>query len=183
MEEKTIKDAIKEMMQIISKKIPDEHKRYPVDLFIAGGIAVNYYTASRMSKDIDAIISRRVEIPANLSVIWFNDKGEISELKYDHHYTPTLGIMHENYRSRAYLQYVIDDKLNVYVLSPEDLIISKLVRFGEQDQEDIKALIDNDLVDKKILEVLAKEAINDAIGVRVKTLELNLELTLEMFES
>ena len=31
MGEKTIKDAIKEMMQIISKKIPDEHKRYPVE--------------------------------------------------------------------------------------------------------------------------------------------------------
>jgi hypothetical protein len=178
----SIKEAIKEMMQIIGKKVPNAHRKAPVNLYIAGGIAIYYYTATRVSKDVDAIIDHNINIPKNLSVLWINEDGTIEELIYDHQYTSTLGIMHEDYESRAYLQYTIDRKLKVHILSPEDLVISKLARFGEQDQEDIKSLIQNDLVDKENLEKWTHEAMISAVGIREKSLQIHLNLALEMFD-
>lgn len=178
----TLKDAVIEMMQIISKKIPAKHKKEPVNLYITGGIAIYFHTATRVSKDLDAILDRGVYIPKKLKVIWLNENDELEELAYDHNYTPTLGVMHEDYEDRAIHLFTIDEKLKVYVLSPEDLIISKLARFGEQDQEDIRGIINNELVKKEELESLAKDAISVAGTGRPETLKLHLELTLEMFE-
>lgn len=177
----SIKEAVKEMMSKIAERIPNKHKKEPVNAYIAGGIAIYYYTASRVSKDVDALIDRDVSIPSKLKVIWIND-GEIEELLFDHTYTDTLGIMHEDYMKRAIHQFTIDDKFRVYTLAPEDLIISKLSRFGEQDQEDIKSIITNDLVNKNEFEALARDAIKVAATGRPKTLLLNLQLTLDIFD-
>jgi len=178
----TLKDAVIEMMQIISKKIPAKHKKEPVNLYITGGIAIYFHTATRVSKDLDAILDRGIDIPKKLKVIWLNENDEFEELAYDHNYTPTLGIMHEDYEDRAIHLFTVQEKLKVYILSPEDLIISKLARFGEQDQEDIKSIINNDLVNKEDFEVLAKDAISVAGTGRLEGLQVHLDLILEMFE-
>lgn len=39
--------------------------------------------------------------------------------------------MHEDYVDRAKLYKIIDDKFEVYVLSPIDLVISKILRFSD----------------------------------------------------
>ncbi len=176
----SLKEAVKEMMEKISQKIPA--KRNSVNVYITGGIAIYFHTASRVSKDLDAIIDQDITIPSKLKVIWLNEEGHFEELVYDHNYTPTLGIMHEDYDKRAiHLFTTSDKKLHVYLLSPEDLIISKLSRFGEQDQEDIKRIIQNDLVKKEEIKSLATDAINVAGAGRPETLKLHLELILEMF--
>lgn len=177
----TLKDAVIQMMQIISQRIPTKYKKEPVNLYITGGIAIYFHTASRVSKDLDAILDRGVDIPKKLKVIWINENNEFEELAYDHNYTPTLGVMHEDYESRAIHLFTIEEKLKVYILSPEDLIISKLSRFAEQDQEDIKSIIQNNLVKKSDFEVLAKDAISVAGTGRPETLKIHLDLILEMF--
>lgn len=65
----TLKDAVIEMMEIISKKILSKHKTEPVNLYITGGIAIYFHTASRVTKDLDAILDRDVDIPKRLKVI------------------------------------------------------------------------------------------------------------------
>ena len=57
--------------------------------------------------------------------------------------------MHEDYVDRAKLYKIIDDKFEVYVLSPIDLVISKILRFSDNDEQDIKGLIQRKLVDKE----------------------------------
>ncbi len=50
--------------------------------------------------------------------------------------------------------------INVYLLSPEDIIVSKIIRFEEKDKEDIDALIkiaDKDLINQIIDEVLLRD--------------------------
>ncbi len=176
----SLEDAVKEMMKKIRERIPA--KKECVNVYITGGIAIYFHTASRVSKDLDAIIDQDIAIPSKLKVIWMNKEGHFEELAYDHNYTPTLGIMHEDYDKRAIHLFTIDTKLKVYILAPEDLVISKLSRFGEQDQEDIKRIIQNDLIRKNSLERLAKDAINVAGAGRPETLQLHLSLVLEMFD-
>lgn len=178
----TIEDAIQEMMEKLAKRIPAEHKKQPVNLYIVGGIAIYFHTASRVSKDVDAIIDRSIDIPRKLSVLWLNENGEFEELEFDKNYTDTLGIMHEDYDKRAIYKFTIASKLKVHILSPVDLIISKLARFVEQDQQDIKSIIKNDLVNKNELEKLARDAIEVSGSGRKETLELHLDLALEMFD-
>jgi len=178
----TLEDAVKEMMEKLAKRVPAIHKKEPVNLYIAGGIAIYFHTASRVSKDVDAIIDRDIDIPRKLSVLWLNENGEFEELEFDKNYSDTLGIMHEDYDKRAIHKFTIDSRLKVHVLSPVDLIISKLARFVEQDQQDIKSIIMNDLVDKDELEILARDAIKVRSSGRVETLELHLNLALEMFD-
>jgi len=115
-------------------------------------------------------------------VLWQNEHGEFEELAYYYTYSPTLGLMHEDYDRRAIFKFSVENKLNVYILDPVDLMISKLSRFGEQDQEDIKRIIQNDLVNKTEFEKLATDAINIASTGRLETLKLHLELALDMFE-
>ena len=45
--------------------------------------------------------------------------------------------MHEDYVDRAKLYKIIDDKFEVYVLSPIDLVISKILRFSDNDEQNI----------------------------------------------
>ena len=179
----SLKEAVIEMMNIIGAKVPNRHKNMPVNLYITGGIAIYFHTASRVSKDLDAIIDQHISVPSKLKVIWMNEHDQFEELAYDHNYSPTLGIMHEDYDKRAIYQFTIDEKLNVYILDPVDLIISKLSRFGEQDQEDIQRIIQNDLVKKEEFEALAHDAINVAGAGRPATLKLNLALIMEMFNA
>ena len=83
----TLEDAVKEMMEKLAKRVPAEHKKEPVNLYIAGGIAIYFHTALRVSKDVDAIIDRNIDIPRKLSVLWLNENGEFEELEFDKNYT------------------------------------------------------------------------------------------------
>lgn len=112
-------------MKLLARNCPINIKN-PANLYISGGIAIHFHTASHVSKDLDAIIDKNISIPSKLKVIWQNEQGEFEELSYDHNYSPTLGLMHEDFDKRAIYQFSIDEKLNVYLLDPIDLIISKL---------------------------------------------------------
>lgn len=65
------------------------------------------------------------------------------QLLYDRTFTPTLGPLHEDYQDDA-IQIATRMKpspLWLYVVTPADLAVSKLGRFGERDIEDILTLI------------------------------------------
>jgi len=180
---KNIKEALKEMMEIISKRVPQGHKKKDsVNIYIAGGIATYFYSATRVSRDVDAILSHNVRIPTNLSVYWENESGEMEELVYDHGFMSLGGILPEGYETRAYLQYEIDNKLKVYILSPEDLILSKLIRFADHDEADIKSIVANSDAKKEKFRKLAEEYIEFGVGFRKQSAKINLEHILEIFD-
>ena len=174
------KKAIDELLIEIAKKIPQEHVKYPIKAYIVGGVANYLYTQARVSDDIDMIISHRIDLPRNLFVVYLkNDSFE--KLTFDDNYTDTLGLMHEDYVDRANLYKTIDDKFEVYILSPIDLVISKLLRLSDNDEQDIKGLIQRGLVNKEKLIELANDAINVGVGFNPSTAKHNLTLVLEHF--
>jgi len=177
----SFKEAIIEMMQEIAKQIPDSHKQIPVKAYLTGGGAVHYYCNSRVSDDVDIIMQYTVKIPEDLFVVWLNEEGTLEQVHYDYNYNSTLGLLHEDYEDRAVHMITIEDKFEINLLSPEDLIISKLVRFAQNDEEDIENIINTGKVDKELLHELAKDAISVGVGFQKNFVEINLEQVMEMF--
>ncbi len=178
----SFKEAIIEMMAEIAKQIPDSHKQTPVKAYLTGGGAVHYYCNSRVSDDVDLIMQYTVKIPEDLFVVWQNDEGTLEQVHYDYTYNSTFGLLHEDYEDRAVHMITIDEKFEINLLSPVDLIISKLTRFAQNDEEDIVNIIKTGKVDKDELFELATDAINVGVGFQKNFVEINLQHVMEMFE-
>ena len=115
----------------------------PVPVYVAGGAASHIYTGARFSHDIDAAIGRRLLLPRNLEVMYRDTGGSLRTLYFDRQYNDTLGLMHQDaHRDSVPLDVpgVDPKRLQVRVLAPVDLAVSKLARFAEPDREDIQAL-------------------------------------------
>ncbi len=104
----------------------------------------------------------------------------LEEVHYDHSYNSTFGLLHEDYEDRAVHLVTIDDKFEINLLSPEDLIISKLIRFASKDEEDIDDIIKTGKVNKNLLYELAQDAINVGVGFQKKFVETNLDMVMDI---
>ncbi len=119
-----------------------------IKAYLFGGCAMHILTNSRGSGDIDVEFSAArhidpTEIKFNVSPIAYSTKGTTLRLLYDQRFTPTLGPLHEDYQDDA-IQIATrmrPSPLWLYVVTPADLAVSKLGRFGSQDIEDILTLI------------------------------------------
>lgn len=178
---KDFKDAVFQIMQKISNEIPDAHIKFPVDAYIVGGAAVHFHTNLRVSNDVDSILSKAVKLPNDLVVPWIDKDGNIQQLSYDYNYNSSFGLMQEDYDKRAVLIKTIDEKLNIYILDPLDLIISKIARFSDSDEDDIRVLIKMKDINRVELYDLASDAIKVGIGFP-KSITTHLEWVMEIYD-
>lgn len=139
----------------------------PIRMYVAGGAALHFHTGERVSVDVDAVFSRRIALPDRLDVAYRDQDGAARLLYFDRQYNDTLGLMHEN----AYADSMpltldgIDPRiLDVRILTPLDLAVSKLGRFSGQDRSDIAALARRGLVSASNLETRALEALSGYVG-------------------
>ena len=177
----SFKDAVFQIMKKISDEIPDSHKKFPVDAYIVGGAAVHLHTNLRVSNDVDSILSNAVKLPEDLVVPWIDEDGNVQQVSYDYNYNSSFGLMQEDYDKRAVYIKTIDEKLNIYILHPIDLIISKIARFSDSDEDDIKVLIQTKNIDRDELYALAADAIKVGIGFP-KSITTHLEWVMEIYD-
>jgi len=136
-------------------------------MYIAGGAALHLLTGARVTEDIDATFSKRVLIADEIAVSYRDPDGRARLLYLDRNYNDTLGLLHEDAYDDAEPIDVrgIDRKvLDVRVLSPLDLAVSKLARFGDQDRADIELLARHGLVDAASLRSRAEDALGGYVG-------------------
>jgi len=107
----------------------------------------------------------RPAVPADLEVVWKNEDGELNALSFDYQYNPMFGLLDEEYQERAYHWKDIGDNINLYVLHPIDLVITKLVRYSDVDEVDIEALIRLESFDIQLFEKLALKALAASVGI------------------
>ena len=163
-------DAFKTMVSRIEESIKASGNKklvLPVRMFVAGGAASHFYTAKRMTDDVDATFSHRMLLPEDLEISYRDTDGKARLLYFDRQYNDTFGLLHEDaYRDSTPLKLDgIDPKIvEVRLLSPIDLAVSKLARFAEHDQEDIRALAAEGLLKSKDLKKRAEEALKHYIG-------------------
>jgi hypothetical protein len=158
-------------------------------MYVAGGAAMHFYTGERISLDVDAAFSRRIALPENLEVAYRDTDGAARLLYLDRNYSDTLALLHED----AYDDSValtldgIDPKvLDVRLLSPVDLAVSKLGRFAEHDRNDIAALARHGLISSRALRERAEDALGGYVGAldRVRgSIEIGCRIVAETEQS
>lgn len=160
--------AFREVAARIAGTLRDLPKRsLPVRMYIAGGAALHLYTGQRLSDDIDASFSHRIALPDDLEVSYQGADGTAQLLYLDRQYNDTLGLRHEDAYddSRPLALEGIDPAvLDLRLLTPLDLAISKLSRFSDQDRDDILALARLELIDSAALRKRATDALSGYVG-------------------
>ena len=156
----------------------------PIRMIVAGGAAQHFYTAARVSMDIDATLSRKILLPDDLDVPYVEADGTTRILYYDRQYNDTFALIHENADadSRPLALPGIDASiLDVRLFAPVDLAVSKISRFAEHDQEDIAALAHHGLIDAESVRHRAEEALGGYVGER-RRVKTSIRLACELIE-
>lgn len=139
----------------------------PIKMYLAGGLAVNYYCGTRYTEDVDASFSHRFVIPRNLTVNYRRPDGTDAFIYFDHNYNPSFALLHDDFEQDSREWAGIGNearKVELRVLSPIDLAISKIGRFSPRDREDIIALAAERFFTDRQLRTRALEAVANFIG-------------------
>ena len=158
-------DAIRRLVAKIEASLPQV--KVPIKMYVAGGTAVHFYTAYRVSADVDAIFSKRLLLPDEVEVAWTGEDGAPRLLYLDKQYNDTFSLMHEDYAAAAIPCAELNvgkRKIHIYFLSPIDLVVSKLSRYETVDQEDIRALAEQGLVSADAVRTRAEAALGGYVG-------------------
>jgi hypothetical protein len=160
--------AFRQLAARIAASLKDVPSRaLPIRMYVAGGAALHFHTGERVSVDVDAVFSRRIALPDGLEVAYRDEDGAARLLYFDRQYNDTLGLMHEDAQDDSIpltLEGIDSRVLDVRILTPVDLAVSKLGRFSEQDRADIAALARRGLVSATNLEKRAMEALAIYVG-------------------
>jgi len=160
--------AFRELAARIAASLRDvADSALPIRMYVAGGAALHFHTGERVSVDVDATFSRRIALPDGLDVAYRDEDGAARLLYFDRQYNDTLGLMHEDAQDDSIplaLEGIDPSVLDVRVLTPVDLAVSKLGRFSAQDRADIAALARRGLVNESNLEKRALQALEIYVG-------------------
>lgn len=160
--------ALRVIVDRIEASIPQAYAGEPVEMFIAGGIAMNYYCGSRYTEDVDASFSKRLLLNFDeLRVAYVRSDGSSSFLYLDPNYNTSFALIHENFDVDAVVWSGITlekSRLRVRVFSALDLAVSKIARFSDQDREDILSLASAGLIGDQQVRDRALEALRNFIG-------------------
>jgi hypothetical protein len=140
----------------------------PVQMYLAGGMAVNYYCGSRYTEDVDATFSARLLVPSrDLAIDYLRHDGSPSTLYFDANYNDTFALMHPDYRDDSIPWDGIGNEnrlIQLRVLTPVDLAVSKISRSSTQDLEDIRQLASLGVFSAVDLKTRAFEALDFYVG-------------------
>ncbi len=147
---------------------PRDDSNALVCMYLAGGMAMHYHCGVRYTEDVDATFSERLLFPAQeLTVDYCRADGTPSVLYFDANYNDGFALMHPDYRERAQEWPGIgkaDWRIQLFVLTPLDLAVSKLSRYSPQDREDILTLSKRELITSRALRQHAAEALDYYVG-------------------
>lgn len=139
-----------------------------IKAYIFGGCALHIHTNARGSADMDIEFSaspylREKGLVINCNPVFYQQSGIRQALAFDKNFNPMLPPLHEDYQEDAIQlegRYSVFSPLWVYVVTAEDLAVSKLGRFGDRDRKDIQILLDKGKMTLESFTKRAKEAIN-----------------------
>jgi hypothetical protein len=167
--------AFAQIMSRIERALGPKRPPKPVIACVAGGAAMHFYVGGRFTDDIDAKIMARVMLdPQELQVAYRGEDGHARLLYFDMQYNDSFALLHQNAYRDAHpidVEGVDSRRLEVRLLTPLDLAVSKLSRYSAQDQDDIRALAGAGLIDAASLRRRAEAALPEYVGnlERIKT--------------
>ena len=163
-------EAFAQVVARLAAKLARNPQAAPLRMYVAGGAALYLLTGVRVSEDIDATFSRRLVLGEDLEVSYRDADGRVRLLYLDRNYNDTLGLLHEDAYADSLpltipgIEAARPAAVEVRILSPLDLAVSKIARFSEQDRADIELLAREGLIDAKSLRRRADEALQGYVG-------------------
>jgi len=142
-------------------------------------------TGARVTEDIDASFSKGVLLNEDIEVSYRDPDGRARLMYLDRNYNDTLGLLHENAYADSQSVDIpgIDKKLiDVRVLSPVDLAVSKLARFTGQDREDIQLLARKRLLASAAVRKRADEALTAHVG-DVTPVRISMDIACRLIDA
>lgn len=153
--------GLRELLERLENRL---QLKSPLQVYLAGGMAVHLYTGKRVTGDVDAEFGGRVLLPSDLAVVVKLEDGTDQVIYLDTNYNPTFALMHEDYQADSRPVYLGLGSIRVNVLSPVDLAVSKIARLADNDREDIRELVLLGLTDAREIEARATEALGGYVG-------------------
>jgi hypothetical protein len=154
----------------------------PVKMFLAGGMAVNYWCGSRYTEDVDASFSKRMLLPYDDLVInYTRSDGTKTFIYFDANYNTSFALMHEDFEVDSLEWEGIGNErrlVHLYVLNPLDLAVSKISRFADSDREDIRMLASCGLLTAAAVKSRAEAALACYVG-NVPCVRTSIDLTVK----
>ena len=145
-------------------------------MYLAGGMATHLYVAVRGTTDVDAEYSHRILFPDDL----IDRKRDT--LFLDTHFNASFSLVHEDYQDDAFLLDTDTRVLEVRVLTPVDLVLSKIARFSQKDQFDIDALVRARLISPEELEVRAEFAFTGYVVGNITSAQTLVKRVIEQIK-
>jgi len=179
---KAFAEVLSRIQQTLEGSRPD---LFPIQMVVAGGAALHLLTGARVSEDVDAVFSKRVLFSEEIEVSYRDPDGRARLLYLDRNYNDTLGLLHEDAHKDARPIDIpgIDKKLiDVRVLAPIDLAVSKLSRFAYQDREDILLLAKEGRIDSASLRKRAEQALGAYVG-SLNSVRNSIDIACRLIES
>jgi hypothetical protein len=180
------REAFNEVILRVQKQLSGSNPgALPIKMYIAGGAALHLLTGERVTEDIDATFSRRVLFNDAIEVSYRDPDGRARLMYLDRNYNDTLGLLHEDAYTDSQPCDVpgIDKALvEVRVLTPVDLAVSKLSRFSDEDREDIEILARKGLIDSAALRERAEHALQAYIG-NTDSVKTSIDIACRLVES
>jgi hypothetical protein len=157
-------EAFKSLVQRLVRSArvkPDE----PIEMYLAGGAAIHFYTGARMTDDVDAAFNKKLLVPSDLAVIYRDSEGKARSVYFDASYNESYSLLHEDaHQDAVRLRLEGIEGVRILVLQPVDLAVSKLARFGEIDRQDILRLAKEGLISANELRKRAEAALPAYVG-------------------
>ena len=163
-------EAFAQVVARLAATLAKSPKAAPLRMYVAGGAALYLLTGVRVSEDIDAAFSRRLVLAEDVEVSYRDADGRGRLLYLDRNYNDTLGLLHEDAHADSLpvtipgIEASRPPTVEVRILSPLDLAVTKIARFSEQDRADIELLAREGLIDAKSLRRRAEEALQGYVG-------------------
>lgn len=157
-------EAFKSLVQRLARSAKVNPKE-PIEMYLAGGAAIHFYTGARMTDDVDAVFNKKLLVPSDLAVIYRDSEGKARSVYFDANYNETYALLHEDAHEDA-MRLALEgiEGVRIFVLQPVDLAVSKLARFSEIDRKDILQLAADGLVTANDLRERAEQALTGYVG-------------------
>ena len=146
---------------------------------------MHFYTGARISEDIDAAFSHRLVLPNDLEFSYREADGRARLLYFDRQYNESFGLLHESAHDNSVpltLEGIDARVLDVRLLSPVDLAVSKIGRLSDQDREDIASLARAGLIKADVLRRRAEEALSGYVG-DVERIRTSIDIACRIAEA
>lgn len=157
-------EAFKSLVQRLARSAKVNPKE-PIEMVLAGGAAIHFYTGARMTDDVDAVFNKKLLVPSDLAVVYRDSEGKARSVYFDANYNETYALLHEDAHEDA-MRLALEgiEGVRIFVLQPVDLAVSKLARFSEIDRKDILQLAADGLVTANDLRERAEQALPGYVG-------------------